>query len=192
MLGKSLRFFLDHFSKSFFLQIDFDKRRRRRRRRVNTMRIPSSSSWLLQVGFQSFPGGEWVPYAFSKPPAFAVSFCGEKKLQLLLRFGRIRKRWAATAGHKTILEGGTAVLLFLISFPKAPWTTSRSSRVENQVFVSSSSLILVLRLLSQDELRPTLFLPRCLVLHPRRLHTFLLLVMPRPPPLSCLPGLRSL
>jgi hypothetical protein len=33
MLGKSLRFFLDHFSKSFFLQIDVDKRRRRRRRR---------------------------------------------------------------------------------------------------------------------------------------------------------------
>jgi hypothetical protein len=32
MLGKSLRFFLDRFSKSFFLQIDFDKRRRRRRR----------------------------------------------------------------------------------------------------------------------------------------------------------------
>jgi hypothetical protein len=28
MLGKSLRFFLDRFSKSFFLQIDFDKRRR--------------------------------------------------------------------------------------------------------------------------------------------------------------------
>jgi hypothetical protein len=31
MLGKSLRFFLDRFSKSFFLQIDFDKGRRRRR-----------------------------------------------------------------------------------------------------------------------------------------------------------------
>jgi hypothetical protein len=28
MLGKNLRFFLDRFSKSFFLQIDFDKRRR--------------------------------------------------------------------------------------------------------------------------------------------------------------------
>jgi hypothetical protein len=35
MLGKSLRFFLDHFSKSFSLQIDFDKRRRRRRRRAS-------------------------------------------------------------------------------------------------------------------------------------------------------------
>jgi hypothetical protein len=35
MLGKSLRFFLDRFSKSFFLQIDFDKRRRRRRRRAS-------------------------------------------------------------------------------------------------------------------------------------------------------------
>ncbi len=155
------------------------------------MRIPSSSSWLLQVGFQSLPGGEWVPYAFPNPPAFAVSFRGEKKLQFLLRFGRIRKRWAATAGHKTILEGGTALLLFLIRFPKAPWTTSRSSRVENheednQVFVSSSSLFLLLRLLSQDELRPTLLLPRCLVLHPRRLHTFPLLVMPRPPPPSWL------
>jgi hypothetical protein len=28
MLGKSLRFFLHRFSKSFFLRIDFDKRRR--------------------------------------------------------------------------------------------------------------------------------------------------------------------
>ncbi len=42
------------------------------------MRIPSSSSWLLQVGFQSLTRGEWVPYAFPNPPAFAVSFCGKK------------------------------------------------------------------------------------------------------------------
>jgi hypothetical protein len=28
MLGKNLRFFLNRFNKSFFLQIDFDKRRR--------------------------------------------------------------------------------------------------------------------------------------------------------------------
>jgi hypothetical protein len=38
MLGKSLRFFLDRFSKSFFLQIDFDKRRRRRRASLQMFR----------------------------------------------------------------------------------------------------------------------------------------------------------
>jgi hypothetical protein len=38
MLGKSLRFFLDHFSKSFFLQIDVDKRRRRRRASLQMFR----------------------------------------------------------------------------------------------------------------------------------------------------------
>ncbi len=71
--------------------------------------------------------------SISKLPCLSDFFFAGKKLLLLLWFGRICKRWAATAGHKTIFEGGTAVLLFLISFPKAPWTTSRSSRVENQV-----------------------------------------------------------
>jgi hypothetical protein len=95
----------------------------------------------------------------SKPPWLCGFFLREKKLLLLLRFGRIRKRRAATAGHKRILEGGTALLLFFISFPKAPWTTSRSSRVENQeednqVFVSTSSSTVTRRVAANAAFAP--------------------------------------
>ncbi len=60
-------------NKSFFADVQ-----RSRRRRGNTMRIPSSSSWLLQVGFQSLPRGEWVAYAFPNSPAFLVFFLRKK------------------------------------------------------------------------------------------------------------------
>jgi hypothetical protein len=52
MLGKSLRFFLDRFSKSFFLQIDFDKRKRRRRASLQMFRGEEEEEELILCAFR--------------------------------------------------------------------------------------------------------------------------------------------